>query len=126
MVHSQKNKERIEKFMQTGKTDFVYKNDIDKACFQLDMAYGKTKHLAKRTHSDKVLRDKAFRISSNLNYGEYQRGLASMVYNFLIKKFLVEQLNPNQLINSQMNFIKKKKEELIPFTHFRQFKQKTK
>ena len=90
------------------------------------MAYGKTNHLAKRTHSDKVLRDKAFRIASNLNYGEYQRGLASMVYNFLIKKFLVEQLNPNQLINSQMNFIKKKKEELIPFTHFRQFKQKTK
>ena len=36
-----KNKERIEKFMQTGKTDFIYKNEIDKACFQQDMAYGK-------------------------------------------------------------------------------------
>ena len=33
-----KNKERIEKFMQTGNTDFIYKNDLDKACFQHDMA----------------------------------------------------------------------------------------
>ena len=35
--------ERIEKFMQTGNTDFVYKSELDKACFQHDMAYGKTK-----------------------------------------------------------------------------------
>ena len=38
-----KNKGRIEKFMQTGNTDFVYKNGLDKACFQHDMAYGKSK-----------------------------------------------------------------------------------
>ena len=44
-----KNEERIEKFMQTGNTDFIYKNELDKACFQHDMAYGKTKVLAKRT-----------------------------------------------------------------------------
>ena len=36
-----KNKERIEKFMQTGNTDFIYKNELDKACFQHDMADGK-------------------------------------------------------------------------------------
>ena len=47
-----KNKERIEKFMQTGNTDFSYKNDLDKAYFQHDMAYGKLKDLAKRTESD--------------------------------------------------------------------------
>ena len=29
-----KNKKRIEKFMQTGKTDFIYKNELDRACFQ--------------------------------------------------------------------------------------------
>ena len=29
-----KNKERIEKFMQTGNTDFIYKNELDRACFQ--------------------------------------------------------------------------------------------
>ena len=58
-----KNKKRIEKFMQTGKTDFIYKNELDRACFQHDMAYGKTKDLEKRTQSDKVLRDKAFKIA---------------------------------------------------------------
>ena len=34
-----KNKERIEKFMQTGNTDFIYRNELDKACFQHDMDY---------------------------------------------------------------------------------------
>ena len=38
-----KNKERIEKLMQTGNIDFIYKNELDKACFQHDMAYGKSK-----------------------------------------------------------------------------------
>ena len=75
-----KNKERVEKFMATGNTDFIYRNELDKACFQHDMAYGKLKDLAKRTQSDKVLRDKAFKIASNPKYDGYERGLASMVY----------------------------------------------
>ena len=56
--------------MQTGNTDFIilYRNELDKACFQHDMAYGKSKDLAKRTPSDKVLRDKAFKIASDLKY----------------------------------------------------------
>ena len=37
------NKERIKKFMQTGNTDFTYKNELDKACFQQDMTYRKSK-----------------------------------------------------------------------------------
>ena len=52
-----KNKERIEKFMQAGNTEFIYKKELDKACFWHDMAYGKTKGLIKRTQSDKVLKD---------------------------------------------------------------------
>ena len=43
-----KNKERIEKFMQTGNTNFIYKNELYKACFQHDMANGKSKDLEKR------------------------------------------------------------------------------
>ena len=39
-----KNKERIEKFMQTGNTDFIYRNELDKACFQQYMAYNKSKN----------------------------------------------------------------------------------
>ena len=81
-----KNKERIQKFMQTGNTDFIYKNELDKACLQHDMAYGKSKDLKKRTQSDKVLRDKAFKIASDPNYDGYRRGLASMVYKFFDKK----------------------------------------
>ena len=81
-----KSKERIKKFMQTGNTDFTGKNELDKACFQHDMAYGKSKDLVKRTQSDKVLKDKAFKIASDPKYDGYQRGLASMVYKFFDKK----------------------------------------
>ena len=72
--------------MQTGNTNFIYKNELDKACFQHDMAYGKTKDLAKRTQSDKVLRDKAFKIANKPKYYGYQKGLASTVYKFFNKK----------------------------------------
>ena len=81
-----KNRERIEKFMQSGNTDYIYKNEFDKVCFQHDMAYGKSKDLVKRTQSDKVLKDKVFKIASDPKYDGYQRGLASMVYKFFDKK----------------------------------------
>ena len=81
-----KNKERIKKFMQTGNTNFIYKNELDKAFFQHDMAYGKSKDLTKRTQQDKVLNDKAFKIVSDPIYDGYQRGLSSMVYKFFDKK----------------------------------------
>ena len=83
-----KNKERIQKLMQAGNTNAIYKNNLDKACFQHDMTYGKYKDLTKRTQSDKVLRDKAFEIASNPKYDGYERGLASMVYKFFIKNLL--------------------------------------
>ena len=72
-----KNKGKIEKFMQTGNT---------KLCFQHDMGYGKWKDLVKRTQSDKVLKNKTFKIASDPKYDGYQRGLASMVYKFFDKK----------------------------------------
>ena len=52
-----KNKERIQKNFQTGNTGYIYKNNLDKACSQYDMAYGKYKDLTKRTESHKVLRE---------------------------------------------------------------------
>ena len=72
--------------MQTGNTNFIYKNKLDKACFQHDMAYGKTKDLTKRTQLDNVLRDEAFKIAGDPKYDGYQRGLASMIYEFFDKK----------------------------------------
>ena len=71
--------------MQTSNTDFIYKNELDKACFQHDLAYGKAKDLVRRTQSDKVLRDKVFKIASDSKYDGCQRGLA-MVYKFFDKK----------------------------------------
>ena len=67
---SNKDKERIEKFIQTEKTDFIYKNDLDKACFQHDIAYGKSKDLGSRMESDLF---KAFEIANNPKYDCYQK-----------------------------------------------------
>ena len=72
--------------MTTGNTDFIYKNKLDKVCFQHDITYGKSKDLVKRTQSDKVLTDKAFKIASNPKHDGYQRRLASMVDKFFDKK----------------------------------------
>ena len=77
-----KNKERIQKLKKAGDTKYIYRNELDKACFQHDRAYGDFKDLAKRTVSDKVLIDKAFNIAKNPKYDWYQRGFASIVYRF--------------------------------------------
>ena len=77
-----KSKERIQKFKETGDSSYIYRNELDKACLQPNMAYGDFKDLA----ADKVLRDKAFNIAKDPKYGGYQRGLASMVYKFYDKK----------------------------------------
>ena len=103
---STKNKERIEKFMQTGNADFIYRNELDKVCFQHNMAFGKSKDLAKRTQSDKVLRDKAFKIASDPKYDGYQRGLASMVYKFFDKKSSgsgVNAIEPNDQLANELH-----------------------
>ena len=83
-----KNKKRVQKFKETGDRNHIYKNELNKACFKDDMAYRDFKDLAKRTASDKVLRDKAFNIAKNPKYDGYQRGLASMVYKFFEKSSL--------------------------------------
>ena len=81
-----KNKERIKTFKEPRDKKYIYKNDLDKACFQHDMAYGDFKDLTRRTASDKVLGDKPFNIERNPKCDEYQRGLTSIIYNFFDKK----------------------------------------
>ena len=81
-----RNKQRIQKFIQTGDKNYIYRNELDKACFQHDMAYGKYKDLERRTQSDKVLKDKAFEIANNPKYDGYQRGLAPMVYKIFLQE----------------------------------------
>ena len=81
-----KNTERIHKFKETKDTSYIYKKELNKTCFQHDMAYGDFKDLKRRKLFDKVLRDKAFNIVKNPKYDGYQRDIAYMVYAFFDKK----------------------------------------
>ena len=110
-----KNKERIQKFKEAGDSRWIYKNELEKASFRHDMAYGDFKDLAKRIALDKVLRNKAFNIAKNPRYDGYQRGLASIVYKYFDKKSKgsgVAMLQNDQITNdlhkSIRKFIKRK------------------
>ena len=80
-----KNKERIQKFKETGDSRYIYQNELDKVCFQHGISYGDLKDLTRRTVSGKILRDKTFNIAKYPEYDGYQRGVASMVYTFFYK-----------------------------------------
>ena len=75
----------MQRFKETGDSRCICRNELDKACFQHDIAYGDFKDLARRTTADKVLRDKAFNIAKDPKYDGYQRGLASIIYKFFDK-----------------------------------------
>ena len=81
-----KHEQRIQKFRETGDTNYIYKNELDKACFVHDAAYSDSKDLTKRTVADKILKNRAFDIAKDPKYDRYQRGLASMVYKFFDSK----------------------------------------
>ena len=74
-----KNKKRTQKFKETGDSRYIFQNELDKACFQQDVAYWDFKDLTRRTASDKILCDKTFNVAKNPKYDGYQRGIASMV-----------------------------------------------
>ena len=99
-----KKKERIQKFEVTGDSRYNYQNELDKVCFQHDMAYGDFKDLTRRTASDKILRDKAFNVAKNLRYDGYQKSFASMVYKLFDKKTFLLSVP----INVQVEVLKMK------------------
>ena len=88
-----RHKERIKEFKRTGDTRYIYRNELDKACFQHDSAYTNHKDLINRTKADKVLRDKVYNAANNPEYDGYQRGLASMLYKFFDKKSVGSGIN---------------------------------
>ena len=99
-----KNKERIQKFKRTRNTNYIYKNELDKTCFQHDMVHGDFKDLAKRAASDKALRDKAFNITKNPKYDKYQRMAGFYgLQNFLIKILLQAVVSLIMTINKIYN-----------------------
>ena len=81
-----RHEERIQKFKETGDTNYIYMNELDKTCFTHDGAYSDSKDLTKRTIADKNLKNRASDIAKDPKYDGYQRGLAFMVYKFFDKK----------------------------------------
>ena len=81
-----KHEERIQKFKETGDTNYVFQNELDKACFVHDATYSDSKDLTKRTIADKNLKNRAFDIAKDPKYDGYQRGLACMAYKFFDSK----------------------------------------
>ena len=62
-LHKKKHRKNKKKFKETGNLQYIYQNELDKACFQHDMDYGDFKNLTRRTASDQVLRERAFNIA---------------------------------------------------------------
>ena len=93
--------------MEVGDTNYNYKNELDKAGFQYDMAYGDFKDLARRAQSDKVLIDKAFAIAKNPKYDGYQRRLVTMVYKFFDNKLkgsgIKDEIKENQQLPNELH-----------------------
>ena len=102
-----RNKRRIESVFRTGDTIYIYKNELDKACFQHDMAYGDFKDLKRRTQYLKSLKRESFVIASNPKYDGYQRGLASMVFIFFDKKSkesgIKNEIKENQQLPNELH-----------------------
>ena len=84
-----KNKERIQNFKETRDTKYFYRNEWNKAYFQHDMSFGDFKDWAKRTDSNKVLRDKAFNIAKNPKYDGIKKALLLWFTNVFIKRLKV-------------------------------------
>ena len=98
-----RHKERIKEFKRTGDTRYIYRNKLDKACFQHDSAYVDHKDLINRTEVDKVLRDKVYDLASNPKYDGYQRGLASMVYKFFDKKSMGSGIASSSILADELH-----------------------
>ena len=81
-----RRKDRINKFIQTCDTNYIYKNELGKACFAHDTAYSDFKDIKNRTATDKILRDKTYKIAKDPKYYDSQRGLPSMIYKFFDRK----------------------------------------
>ena len=97
-----KSKGRIQKYKETRDSKWIYQNELDKVCFQHEMTYEDFKYLTRKTASGKILRDKAFNITKNPKYDEYERGLASMVYYFFDKKTSGSGIKNGNMLNKEL------------------------
>ena len=97
-----KNKEKIQKFKETGNSQYIYQNELNKSCFQHDMAYGYFKDLPEIPASDKILRYKVFNIDLTSKNPKYDRSKRScLIYIFFDKKSASSGDVKNELVSNR-------------------------
>ena len=96
------SKALIDSVISHGDSRYIYQIELEKACFQHDMAYGDFIYLTRITASDKILRDKAFNIAKNPKKDGYQRGLVSIVYKFFDKKASGSGSKNKNILNKEL------------------------
>ena len=97
-----KNKERIQKFKELGNSRYIYQNELDKACFKHDMAYGDSRDLTRTAASDKISCGKGFNIAKDPKYDGYQRGLVAIVYKIFDKKTSGSGIENESISNQEL------------------------
>ena len=100
IIYKEQRKNR--KIKETGDSPYIYQNELVEVYFQHDMAYGDFKDLARRTNSDKILRDKAFNIAKNPKCDGYQKGLPSIVYKSFDKTTSGEKVKNETFSNKEL------------------------
>ena len=106
MHHLLKTKKEYKSLKKAGNTKYIYRNELDKACFQHDTAYGDFKDLAERTTADKFVRDKSFNIAKDSKHDGYRRLLASMAYKYFDKKnkgSVVKSVSQNEQLAKELH-----------------------
>ena len=103
-----KHYEKIQKFRETGNLKHLHRNELSKTCFIHNAA--NSKDLTKRIIFKKILKDRAYEIARNCEYGGYQRALARIFYTFLIIKKTESGVRVNeQLIEELKKELKEEK-----------------
>ena len=110
-----KNKQRIQKFKETGDLRYIYQNELDQACFRHDMVYGDFKDINRRIFADKVLYNKAFNIAEDPNTMDINVDFLQWFINSLIKERLVKVLKMKifRIKNQENNYTNQLLEHLI-------------
>ena len=115
-----KHHKRVPKFRETGNLKHLYRNELDKTFCAYNAGYSDSKDLAKRTISDKILKDRAFEIARNRNYDGYQRALANMVYKLFDKKTWSEMNVTEQLAEELHKPVIKKLKRRKAYARFKE------
>ena len=100
IIYKEQRKNR--KIKETGDSPYIYQNELVEVYSQHDMAYGDFKDLARRTNSDKILREKAFNIAKNPKCDGYQKGLPSIVSKSFDKTTSGEKVKNEKFSNKEL------------------------